>query len=226
VTLSRVVLFDLDGTVLTFEGAPPGPGRTALERAMVELYARERGTEGIRVAGGTDRALARAMLRRAGVDDDDPTIERLLRCYLAHLEDVLRTRRYHPIGDVARIVASLRERGAVVGAATGNLREGARLKLSSAGLAHAFDLSFGGYGDDAEPRAEIVRVAAARCGAGPDTMLVVVGDTRFDVEAGRAAGARVVGVATNDESRAELEEAGADAIVETCGEELVRAVMD
>jgi phosphoglycolate phosphatase-like HAD superfamily hydrolase len=56
-------------------------------------------------------------------------------------------------------------------------------------------------------------------------MLVVVGDTRHDVEAGRAAGARVVGVATDEESRAELAAAGADAIVSACGEELVRAVM-
>jgi hypothetical protein len=37
--LPRVVLFDRDGTVLTFEGSPPGPGRTALERAMLELFA-------------------------------------------------------------------------------------------------------------------------------------------------------------------------------------------
>jgi phosphoglycolate phosphatase-like HAD superfamily hydrolase len=223
--VNRVVLFDLDGTVLTFEGAPPGPGRTALERAMVELYARERATEGIRVAGGTDRALARAMLRRAGLDDDDDAIARVLRSYVAHLEAVLRTRRYRPIGEVALAVQTLRARGAVVGAATGNLREGARLKLSSAGLAPAFDLSLGAYGDDAEPRAEIVRVAASRCGAGPDATLVVVGDTRYDVEAGRAAGARVVGVATDEEARAELEAAGADVIVRACGEELVRAVM-
>jgi phosphoglycolate phosphatase-like HAD superfamily hydrolase len=57
------------------------------------------------------------------------------------------------------------------------------------------------------------------------TTLVVVGDTRFDVEAGRAAGARVVGVATDDQAYAELQIAGADVIVRECGEELVRAVM-
>ena len=46
-----VVLFDLDGTVLTFEGPPPGPGRTALDRAMRDLYSMEDATKGIRVAG-------------------------------------------------------------------------------------------------------------------------------------------------------------------------------
>ncbi len=223
--MTHVVLFDLDGTVLTFEGSPPGPGRTALERAMLELYAREGATAGIRVAGGTDRALARAMLLRAGLSDDDSTISRVLSSYVGHLEAVLRTRRYRPIGDVAWAVGALRARGATVGAATGNLLEGARLKLGSAGLAHAFDLSLGAYADDAEPRAEIVKLAAKRCGATAATRLVVVGDTRYDVEAGRAAGARVVGVAASDEAREELEAAGADAIVRACDEELVRAVM-
>jgi phosphoglycolate phosphatase len=224
--LTRVVLFDLDGTVLTFDGAPPGPGRTALERAMVELHGVERATEGIRVAGGTDRALARAMLARARIRDDELAIARVLSAYVAHLEAVLQSRRYRPIGDVAGAVEALRGQGAVVGAATGNLRAGARLKLGSAGLEAVFDLALGAYGDDAEPRADIVRQAAERCQARAHTThLVVVGDTRHDVEAGRAAGARVVGVATDEESRAELEAAGADAIVSACGEELVRAVM-
>jgi phosphoglycolate phosphatase-like HAD superfamily hydrolase len=225
--LTRVVLFDLDGTVLTFEGAPPGPGRTALERAMVELHGVERATEGIRVAGGTDRALARAMLARARIPDDEPAIARILDAYVSHLEVVLQSRRYRPIGDVGGAVEALRRQGAVVGAATGNLRASARLKLGSAGLAAVFDLALGAYGDDAEPRADIVRMAAERCHprAHAQTNLVVVGDTRHDVEAGRAAGARVVGVATDEESRAELAAAGADAIVSACGEELVRAVM-
>jgi phosphoglycolate phosphatase-like HAD superfamily hydrolase len=223
--LRRVVLFDLDGTVLSFEGPPPGPGRMALEREMLELYACERATDGIRVAGGTDRALARSMLMRAGMSDDDAAIARVLCAYVAHLEVILRTRQYRPIGEVASAVEALRARGAIVGAATGNLREGARLKLASAGLAATFDLSFGAYGDDAERRADIVRLAAERCGATAGAKLIVVGDTRYDVEAGRAAGARVVGVATNDAARAELEAAGADAIVPACGDELVQAAM-
>jgi phosphoglycolate phosphatase-like HAD superfamily hydrolase len=220
-----VVLFDLDGTVLTFEGPPPGPGRTALERAMVELYALERATEGIRVAGGTDRALARAMLVRAGLRDDDGAIARVLGAYVEHLAAVLNTRRYRPIGQVAHAVEMLRARGVTVGAATGNLREGARLKLASAGLSASFDLTYGAYADDAEPRADIVRLAAARCGATEATRVVVVGDTERDVLAGRALGARVVGVAISEATRHELSEAGADAIVHECGAELVDAIL-
>lgn len=222
----RIVLFDLDGTVLTFQGPPPGPGRTALELAMRELYAIERATEGIRVAGGTDRALARAMLQRARAIDDDAAIASVLSTYVMHLEAVLRTRRYEPIGDVAGVVERLRAHGVVVGVATGNTRDGARLKLASAGLGTTFDMARGAYGCDAEARAEIVRLAARRCGASDDGAgVVVVGDTDLDVRAGRAIGARVIGLATDDASRHELDEAGADAIVDACGDALVAAIL-
>jgi phosphoglycolate phosphatase-like HAD superfamily hydrolase len=222
---SPIVLFDLDGTVLTFEGPPPGPGRTALEMAMRELHDVEAATHGLRLAGGTDRALARAMLQRAGVTDDEEAIASILARYVAHLTSVLSTRRYRPIGPVARTVEQLRARGVLVGLATGNTRDGAHLKLSSAGLREAFDLARGAYGCDAEARAEIVRLAAHRCGAAErGASVVVVGDTEHDVRAGRAIGARVVGVAASAASLDELRAAGADAIVEECDEALVDAI--
>jgi phosphoglycolate phosphatase len=221
-----IVLFDIDGTVLTFDGSPPGPGRTALEGAMRELYAFERATEGLRVAGGTDRALARALLRRASVEANDTAIELVIASYLRHLEAVLEARAYRPVGDVAGAVRELREGGAVIGLGTGNVRAGAQLKLASAGLSATFHLEHGGFGCDAEPRADILRKAIERCAnpARPVAPVVVVGDTEHDVRAGHAVGARVVGVAKDDEAREELRNAGADAIVDTCGDALVREV--
>ena len=222
-----ILLFDLDGTVLTFDDGPPGPGRVSLDRAMRELYGVEDACTGVRVAGGTDRALARALLARAGKSDDDDAITRLLDAYVAHLEVVLRTRRYRPVGDVARTADACRARGATVAIATGNLRAGARLKLESAGLGRAFDLHRGGYGCDAEPRADILRIAVRRCveaGAREGEEVVVIGDTDRDVLAARAIGARVVGVAMDAEARAELSAAGADVIVSDCGDALVRAL--
>jgi phosphoglycolate phosphatase len=222
--VSRLVLFDIDGTILTFPGPTPGPGRTALNRAMLELHGVERATEHVRVAGGTDPALARALLSRAGIAVDDLAIATLLESYLAHLQRVLETRRYHPIGDVPGVVAALRERGASVGLATGNMRRGAQIKLSSAGILASFSLDHGGYGSDAEARADIVRQAIARC-APSGASVVVVGDTKHDVAAARAVNARVVGVAASQTAREELVAAGADAIVDTCDDALLRKVL-
>jgi phosphoglycolate phosphatase-like HAD superfamily hydrolase len=105
--------------------------------------------------------------------------------------------------------------------ATGNVKSGAQLKLASAGLLSTFHMEHGGFGCDAEPRSDILRVAVERCAPRQETRVVVVGDTEHDVRAGRAVGARVVGVAMDALARAELEAAGADAIVDTCGDALV-----
>lgn len=216
-----IVLFDLDGTVLTYDGGMPGPGRTSMGRASRELYGEDH-TVGVRFAGGTDRAIARALLDRAGLAFEEHRVEALIDRYLAHLEVVLAERPYKPVGDVSGAVAGCASRGAVVGIATGNVRRGADIKLRSAGLAGVFDLERGGYGTDHELRNLMVAKAVERCGGrGP---IVVVGDTRQDVEAARAVSGKVVGVAVNAATRAELEEAGADAIVDACGPELVEAV--
>lgn len=222
--MTRLVLFDIDGTILSFRGPSPGPGRTALNRAMLELHGIERATEHVRVAGGTDPALARALLGRAGIPADDAAITNLLESYLRHLQSVLETRRYYPVGDVQGLVRALREREVRVGLATGNTRAGAEIKLASAGLLSTFSLDHGGFGSDAELRADIVRQAISRCA--PDgATVVVVGDTKHDVAAGRAVNARVVGVAFSEEARAELVAAGADAIVDACGDALLREVL-
>jgi HAD superfamily hydrolase (TIGR01549 family) len=216
-----IVLFDLDGTVITFDDTPPGPGRTAMARASRELYGRDL-TEGVRFAGGTDFAIARVMLERAGAPHSQEAVDALLDRYVLHLEDELTRRKYRAVGDVARAVAECTARGACVGIATGNTRKGAALKLKSAGLEGVFVLDRGGYGCDHELRPEVVRKAIERCGGGDD--VVVVGDTEHDVSAARAVGARAIGVAVNEPTRRELEKAGADAIVPACDDALVAAI--
>jgi phosphoglycolate phosphatase-like HAD superfamily hydrolase len=150
----------------------------------------------------------------------------VLEAYEARLRLILQTRRYRPVGDVAGAVRTLQARGAVVGIATGNTRAGAALKLGSAGLSSVFDPARGGYGCEAELRADIVRLAATRCSSSAPAAVVVVGDTEHDVAAARAVGAKVVGVAISAAARDELQAAGADAVVEACGDELVAAVAD
>jgi phosphoglycolate phosphatase-like HAD superfamily hydrolase len=222
---AALVLFDLDGTVLTFDGPSPGPGRTALALAMRDLFGIPDATEGIRLAGATDRGVVTRMLECAGAMADERSISRVFSRYIEHLEHLLETRRYRTIGSVRSTVADLGERGAAVGIGTGNVRQGARLKLRAAGLENVFDLDRGGYGCDSAIRAEIIALAIRRCGVTPETPVLVVGDTRHDVDAARAVGAQAIGVATTHEAFAELSEAGADCIFEECGSDLVSYVL-
>lgn len=222
--MTLILLFDLDGTVITFdplfEGAP-GPGRTAMGRAATRLFGADHSV-GVRFAGGTDRAIARTLLERAAVDVTEASIDRVLDAYVSELTDVLRDRRYRPVGDVASAVQACAARGACVGIGTGNTRRGAAIKLRAAGLEGIFDLERGGYGCDHELRAEVLRHGIRRCGG--DSDVIVIGDTDQDVAAARAVGARCVGVAVNASSRQELANAGADAIVDACGDALVEAI--
>jgi len=220
-----VILFDLDGTLLTFEGPGPGPGRTALMLAMRDLYGIHDATEGIRLEGATDMGVVATMLGRVGQVPDAEAISSVFSHYVGHLGRQLETRTYRAIGAVDVTVAALRSAGAIVGLGTGNIREGARLKLRAAGLENYFDLDLGGYGGDSSMRSEILARAVSRCDAAPGTPVVVVGDTRHDAEAARSVGARIVGVAATSEAFVELTQAGVERIVKACGDELVRFVL-
>ena len=95
-----------------------------------------------------------------------------------------------------------------LGLGTGNMREGARIKLGHAGIYHRF--SFGGFGDDSIDRPEILAAGAQRGAAHlglplPACRVVVVGDTPKDVAAAQAIGAECIAVATGMHSVAELE---------------------
>jgi phosphoglycolate phosphatase-like HAD superfamily hydrolase len=98
------------------------------------------------------------------------------------------------------------------GLGTGNIVEGARLKLEHVGLYHHFD--FGGFGSDHELRVELIRLAAERgaqqLGRKRDACrVVVIGDTPKDVDAARAIGAESLGVGTGSFSAESLRQHGA-----------------
>ena len=220
-----LVLFDLDGTLLTFEGSGPGPGRTALRLAMRDLYGIDDATEGIRLEGATDLGVVASMLDRVGQAPEPSAMTRVFSRYLVHLGRQLETR------SLSTCRRGRCSRGGAAGCGSsrrpgnGNVREGARLKLTVAGLVGLFDLDLGGYGDDSNVRAEILAHAVSRCDPAPGTPVVVVGDTRHDVTAARAIGAKIVGVAATPEAHAELTQAGADRIAGACGDELVGFVL-
>jgi phosphoglycolate phosphatase len=101
---------------------------------------------------------------------------------------------------------------------TGNIRALAEVKLAALGLSGHLDFDVGAYGDVHEVRSELVgparRKAALAYGADfGGAATVLVGDTPLDIEAALVTGARAVGVATGHFSVAELNAAGAHAVL-------------
>jgi phosphoglycolate phosphatase len=219
-TRPTVILFDVDGTLVTTGGA----GRRAMERAFERIHGRADAIDGLNLGGMTDRAIVRQGLRRIGVDDHEATIDAFLPRYLEVLADEMATAtgcRALP-GVEAAVDAALSCEGIAAGLGTGNLEAGARLKLERVGLADRFP--FGGFGCDHEVRDVLIRVGAERGAAllgAPftDCRVVVVGDTPKDVAAARAIGAECVAVATGSFAVEALREAGAHHAVRDLAED-------
>jgi len=205
-----VLLFDIDGTLLHGGGS----GRRAVERVFGERFARREVFDSVRFHGMTDRAIVRGGLARAGLPADEAAIDAVCAAYLAALaEEVPRATGFRVMPGAATLLEALAGRsGLAVGLGTGNLREGARIKLEHARLYHHF--AFGGFGCDAEDRPELIRIGAER-GARhlgtplADCRVIVIGDTPKDVAAAQGIGAQALTVETSGFSAADLLAAGA-----------------
>ena len=151
-----VVLFDIDGTLLTCGGA----GRAAMERAFVDVLGRS-DTLDFPFGGMTDRAIARAGLTPGGAVTE-AKIDALIARYLLHLEEgVPRAERYRVLDGVSAVLDLLAPLAHVaVGLGTGNVEAGARIKLTRGALWGRF--AFGGFGCDSEDRAELLACGARR----------------------------------------------------------------
>jgi phosphoglycolate phosphatase-like HAD superfamily hydrolase len=108
------------------------------------------------------------------------------------------------------------ETDVVLGLLTGNVEEGAALKLRSAGL-DPTRFRVGAYGSDAADRPDLPPIAAHRArshfGRIPSgAEVVIIGDTPADISCGQCIGARAVGVATGAYSVTDLEACGAHAV--------------
>ncbi len=208
-----VLLFDIDGTLVTTGGA----GRRAISRAFEKLHGRLDACDTFSLSGMTDRAIVRKALGIIGVDATAEAIDAIIDCYLSLLdEEVQKTedRLYFVHAGMREAVAEARGRsGVAVGLGTGNVREGARVKLQRVGIYDQF--AFGGFGCDHEDRVELI-CHGARSGARlldaplEACRVVVIGDTPKDVHAAKGIGAVCIGVGTGNFTPEALLTAGAD----------------
>ena len=208
-----VLLFDIDGTLVTTGGA----GRRAMALAFERLHQRADACDSFKMSGMTDRAIVRKGLQMIDVLPSEPAIDALIAAYVAALhEEIPKVKdsdyRLHP-GMREAVEAALGRAGFAVGLGTGNVRPGAKVKLERVRLYEQF--GFGGFGCDAEDRTELIRHGAqqgARKLAQPleACRVVVIGDTPKDVAAARGIGASCIGVGTGSFSAGELRAAGAE----------------
>jgi phosphoglycolate phosphatase-like HAD superfamily hydrolase len=202
----RLVLFDIDGTLLSAGGIS--------SQAMVDALVAEFGTAGgafeYDYSGKTDPQIVRDLLRGAGISDQriDAGMTAVLEDYRQRLDARLRPEHVRAKPGVEAVVDALAADPRVTLALlTGNIEPCARAKLAPLGLNRHFP--FGAYGSDHEDRYRLPEVAVARATVHTGTTfsgeeVVIIGDSVHDVLCGRSLGVRAVAVATGRTSRERL----------------------
>jgi phosphoglycolate phosphatase-like HAD superfamily hydrolase len=210
----KLVLFDIDGTLLWSAGA----GRSAIGEALLAEMGETGPIGEYRFDGKTDPQIIVELMLAAGHPDAESEghIAAVCRRYLELLEEALASREHEVtvLPGVTRLLAALEDRpDALLGLLTGNLAHGATLKLTAAGI-DPDRFRVGAFGSDAAARDELPAIATARAaplmGYVPEgSHVIIIGDTPADVTCGQGVGARAIGVATGRHSVVELLAAGA-----------------
>jgi phosphoglycolate phosphatase len=205
----RLVLFDIDGTLLWSDGS----GRTAMESALKRVYGTAGPIEDYYFGGHTDREAVKDLLSAEGID------EQTIWEYFDQLRIVLETElieciaqgsyRIRPCPGAPELVqAAANCENVLVGLLTGNIGTTAAAKLETAGY-DAGLFQVGAYGDESVDRAELLYLAVERAYnltgyQFRGKQIVVIGDTPADVACGIKLGARSIAVLTGYHNRVEL----------------------
>jgi len=214
----RLLLFDVDGTLMRAHGA----GSRAMTRAGRAVCGDAFSLEGVSIAGGLDPVIFADAGRRMGLADPMPLHDAFHDAYLAALEvemlaDVPRKPQVLP--GVVELLRTLKPRSDLTLAlVTGNYRRAVPIKFAAVGLDFSL-FEFGAFGGEAPTRPELVKLAldthATRsAGASSATDAFVIGDTPRDVDCAHKNGIPCVAVATGVFSAEELRGAGADHVLD------------
>ena len=192
--MKKLVLFDLDGTLVNAGGA----GRTSLRKAIKELYGVEPEFDHSLISGRTDLdnfSIVYSLIKKG----KKPTAAEMKKMKAKYLEilptevhAVVRCKKYDLVPGVEKFLKMLsKDKDVSVGLGTGNLEEGAKIKLEPSKLGSYF--SVGGYGEDGHTREEMLQAAVKRAEKKFKTKLepdqvYVIGDTHRDICAAKNCG--------------------------------------
>ena len=212
--MRRLVLFDIDGTLLSADGA----GKRAVHRALMEVFGTTGYIPGYSFAGRTDPEIVHDLLRSADISDREieAALPALWFRYVENLHHEVHYTRVDALPGVAELLERVEVHHAemLLGVLTGNIREGARIKIDAARLRFR-RFRVGAFGSDHAHRSELPAIAVERARALTGIVysgkeIVIIGDTPKDVECGAHLGVRTIAVATGHHPEDELAAAGAD----------------
>ncbi len=218
--MKKLILFDIDGTLIDTHGA----GLFALKQATEEMFQKK--APSFDIHGNTDSALVTHVFQHYGIAQDAETTEEFYSIYLKKLQTNLNSDDYKGklLEGVIDLLESLRYREDIeLSLLTGNLARGADVKIKHHKIGQYF--SFGAFGDDHYDRNSLGPIALKRAELATgypfkaeDT--IIVGDTIRDIDCAKSLGCRVLAVATGAVSMDHLKAQGADLVLSSIGDTL------
>lgn len=209
----KFILFDIDGTLMDSGGA----GTRSLNLAFEESFAVKDAFRSISMAGKTDTQILREGFELHNIDYANGAMPEFYRNYIRHLRENIKNTLGHIKPGIREALREVRaQKEFVLGLLTGNIEEGARIKLDVFGLNDYFNI--GAFGNDAEDRDRLLPIAVDKLFKLNSLKVgyrdcIVIGDTPRDVSCSKPYGAFSVAVATGPYSAGTLSEAGADVVL-------------
>lgn len=215
--IRKLVLFDIDGTLLRSNGA----SREAKAQAMQIVFGTDAGIRHHPFGGKTDWQILREVLEPQGINSEQIGREmpRYEEVFAEKLAAIMHEYQTFALPGALDVVTHLKQRPDIlIGLITGNTSQTAPVKLRAAG----FDPSIfvvGAFGNESDDRNLLAQHAYQRAqqSAGhaiAPSDVIIVGDTVLDVWCARAIGAIAVTVFTGFEERETLIAAQPDFLLE------------
>jgi phosphoglycolate phosphatase len=215
---SRLVLFDIDQTLITHGGATRKAMYRALQETLpIDLTRPE--ISNIRMSGKTDPQIVREFIFASNIEQSgkeesywqkiiNQTLEFYLKFLPEEIDEVAKTPKYFMHDGVVEILQLLdHDERIALGLLTGNVEKGARIKLERFNLNRFFPI--GAYGCDSANRLDLPAIAHKRAEEHyslslTPTQIIIIGDAENDVLCAKHYGAISLAVNTGTTTRQEL----------------------
>ncbi|MDA0712285.1 MAG: HAD family hydrolase [bacterium] len=196
--MKKLVLFDIDGTIMNTDGG----GASSCKKALETVFGREVPLENYSMSGKTDTQIVLDLMERVGISREETTskLDEINVRYIDHLSREVDSWNPELCPGIVEVLDALSDReDAVLGLLTGNIARGAQVKLNRVGLWSYFKT--GAFGDRAPERKmlpgiaqETARELTGKVFEGKE--MVIIGDTPNDVLCGRHLNVKSIAVAT------------------------------
>ncbi len=213
--MQKLALFDIDKTLIMGSKAKD---TISFPEAFRKIYNVNAGIDIINPHGMTDQQIIIEVMRKKGLNDEEimPKLRECMQAMIDSFSNIVENDNIIVLDGVKELLEELNKNDILIGLVTGNLEQIARAGLKKAGIDHYF--SIGGFGSDDINRTRLVHLAIKRAeqkaGFKQQDNVFLFGDAPQDMKAGKEAGIKTIGVTTGIYSKEDLEDAGADFVLE------------